>query len=361
MTQKLDGKQFTVLVIMNTLGASIIFIPSIATSFGKENGWITLLISTMLGAIILLMYNQIIKILKGRELFSLIENLFGKWIGVVAIVLFASYAFINTSANLWAISDFISIQILMGTPFEVVAMIIALTVVIAIRYGLEVIGRTSELFFPFTMVCAILLTLLVLKDANFTNIEPIFQLNQAGTLAGTLPIVSITYLELVILLAISHGVNKNQSARKGLLVGGLISGFILFIITFACITVLGVEGTANYTYPIYSLGQRINIFNFLERVEIIVAFIWFFTIFVKLCISFYVVTTGISHVIKLKNYKTLAIPLAFLLFLASILVVPNTFEAFSFINGSYIVLSITFGLIFPLILLGMNRLKKNRQ
>ncbi|SFL92164.1 spore germination protein KB [Gracilibacillus orientalis] len=358
MTEKLDGKQFTVLVIMNTLGASIIFIPSIATNYGKENGWITLIFSTILGVFIILLYNQIIKKLNGKEFFSTIDILFGKWLGAIIIMLLTCYIFINTFANLWAISDFISLQILMGTPFEVISLIIALTVLIAIRYGIEVIGRTAQLFFPFTMLCALLLTLLVIKDADFSNITPIFQLNKSATIVGTLPIVSVTFLELVILLAITDNVNNIQSARKGFLVGGFTSGLILLVITLACITVLGVQGTANYAYPIYALGQRISIFDFVERVEIIVAFIWFFTIFIKLCVSFYVFTNGISHLLKLKNYKTLSVPLALFIFLASILSVPNTFASFAFINGAYIVLSVTAGLILPLIILGVLLIKK---
>ncbi|MDX8046451.1 endospore germination permease [Gracilibacillus sp. S3-1-1] len=350
MIEKLDTKQFTVLVMMNTLGASIIFIPSIATNFGKENGWITLILATLIGALILCLYRRIIQRLEGSNFFTLIEKSLGKWIGKIVISLFCFYTFINVSANLWSISDFISIQILMGTPFEVVSFLIILTVLVAVRYGIEVIGRTSELFFPFAMICAILLTLLVIKDAELTNILPIFQLNRASTIAGIIPIISITYLELVILLAIAHTVNQNIGARKGIMIGGIASGFILIIITIASIAVLGVQGTSNYIYPIYALGQRINIFNFFERVEIIVAFIWFFTIFSKLCVSFYVLISGIQYLIPLKTYKTWTIPFTFLAFLASIQIIPNTIAAFPFINGPYTVISIIVGFIIPLLL-----------
>lgn len=358
LTEKLDGKQYAVLVIMNTLGASIIFIPSIATTYGKENGWITLLLSTIIGSIIILLYNQLIKALNGKAFFPAIESLFGKWFGTIMILLFTGFVFVNSSAILWSISDFVSLQILMGTPFEVISFMIIFTTLIAIKYGIEVIGRTAELFFPFTIISAIMLTLFVMKNAEITNIQPIFQLNRTATIVGIIPILSITFLELVILIGISSFVNQQKSARKALLVGGVTSGLILFIITFACITVLGVEGTIHYTYPIYALGQRISIFNFFERVEILVAFIWFFTIFIKLCVSFYVLVNGVSHMLKLSHYKTYSVPLAFLLFLGSMLLVPNTLEAHTFINGSYTVLSVTIGLIFPIIFLLVHYIKK---
>ncbi|WP_339214055.1 endospore germination permease [Ornithinibacillus sp. FSL M8-0202] len=358
MTEKLDGKQYAVLVIMNTLGASIIFIPSIATIYGKENGWITLVLSIIVGSVIILLYNQVIKVLDGKAFFPAIESLLGKWFGTIMILLFTGFVFVNSSANLWSISDFVSLQILMGTPFEAISFMIIITTLIAIKYGIEVIGRTAELFFPFTMISAILLTLLVLKDADITNIQPIFQLNRTATIVGIIPILSITFLELVILIGISSFVNQQKSARKALLAGGITSGLILLIVTFACITVLGVGGTIHYTYPIYALGQRISIFHFFERVEILVAFIWFFTIFIKLCVSFYVLANGISHLFKMKHYKALSVPLAFLLFLGSMLLVRNTLEAHTFINGSYSVLSITIGFLFPIIILLVHYIKK---
>lgn len=147
MTEKLDGKQYAVLVIMNTLGASIIFIPSIATIYGKENGWITLVLSIIVGSVIILLYNQVIKVLDGKAFFPAIESLLGKWFGTIMILLFTGFVFVNSSANLWSISDFVSLQILMGTPFEAISFMIIITTLIAIKYGIEVIGRTAELFF----------------------------------------------------------------------------------------------------------------------------------------------------------------------------------------------------------------------
>ncbi|SER33913.1 spore germination protein KB [Gracilibacillus ureilyticus] len=351
MIEKIDGRQFTILVIMNTLGASIIFIPSIAASIGKENGWLTVIIATLSGLLIILLYNAIINQQMEKSIFSLIEETFGKWLGFMLIIFFNGYIYLNAVANVWSIGDFMSLQILMGTPEEAIELLIVITALIAVRYGMEVIGRTAEVFIPFTLFFALLVTILVMKDANIENIQPVFQLNRIGTFVGALPIIGITYLELFILLGMTHKVNRPKSAKRGLMLGGFISGGILSIITFACIMVLGVKATTHYTYPIYALGQRISIMDFFERIEILVAFIWFFTIFFKICISYYVLETGLNHLFKLKDNKTFSIPLALLLFFGATIMVPNTFNAYSFISGPYFVVSFVFAFILPVCIL----------
>ncbi|MFC4402216.1 GerAB/ArcD/ProY family transporter [Gracilibacillus xinjiangensis] len=359
--EKIDGKQFTILVIMNTLGASIIFIPTIATGFGKENGWLTVFFSIVFGMLIVFMYSLIIKHQAERDIFCLIEDTFGKWFGVIIIVLFNGYLFTNASANLWAIGDFMSLQILMGTPEQAIELIIIGTTLIAIRHGIEVIGRTAEVFFPFTMLSTLLLTLLVMKEANWQNIQPVFQLYRLDTFVGTIPIIVITFMELFILLGITHKVTHPKNAQKGLLLGAFISGLLLLVITTACIVVLGVKATTHYTYPIYALGQRISLFNFLERVEILVAFIWFFTIFFKISITFYILSNGMSYLLKLKNHKTLSIPLALLLFLGSVILIPTTFNVFTFIYGPYLVFSVLFTIILPICILLISVMKSKRE
>ncbi|GAB2535919.1 GerAB/ArcD/ProY family transporter [Gracilibacillus alcaliphilus] len=360
MVEKINGVQFTILVIMNTLGAAIIYIPSIATRYGAENGWISIFITTLAGLGLILIYNRILSFHDKGNIFQIIDFAVGKWVGILFSFILLGYTFFNLYSNLWAIGDFLTIQILMGTPFEVITFVIIVTVVVAIVYGIEVVARTAELFFPFTMLCAFLLTVLVLKDADFERVLPIFQHQRLATVSGALPVLGITFLELVILLGITHTVNRKKTAQRGFLVGGALAGFILMTITFSSIVVLGAKGTTNATYPVYALGQRINLFDFVERIEIIVAFIWFFTIFFKMCVSFYVLALGIKHIIKLESSKSITIPIGLFTFFSATLAAPNTYAVQEFINDSLIIIAILSGFILPCILLIALLFKKKK-
>lgn len=361
MNETISLKQFAILVFMNTLGTAIIFIPSFAANFAKENAWLTVLFSTIVGLIIIWMYASLFRNYKEKNFFKLIDLGFGKWFRIPACLFFLSFVYLNSIANLWAIGEFISVQVLMGTPSKIIMLIILTTATIAVRYGLEVITRTMEVFFPFTILSILALCFLVAPKANIENALPIFQTNQLGTVIGIIPIIAVTYMELVILFGILEHVNDEKKIMKSFLIGGGLSGLVVIVITFLCIIVLGVDATIRHTYPIYVLGQKISIADFIQRIEGIVAFIWFFTIFFKIAIDYYVLAKGLQHLLHTKGYQSLTIPLAYLLFYGASNGFKNSYFVFEFVNGIYLVFVIFVGIFFPislkllLILKGLKR------
>ncbi|MCM3674684.1 MULTISPECIES: GerAB/ArcD/ProY family transporter [Peribacillus] len=64
-----------------------------------------------------------------------------------------------------------------------------------------------------------------------------------------------------------------KNGNKSLFVGQLLAGIVLIIITMFAILVLGPELTARQNYLIYMLAKKINIANFMTRLEAILAII----------------------------------------------------------------------------------------
>ncbi|MBM7540072.1 endospore germination permease [Amphibacillus cookii] len=344
MEQKISSIQFTVLVFMNTLGTAIIFIPTIATRYGRENGWITVIFATLLGMVFILWLTTLIGQEDDTNFFKIMDNRVGKLISYCLILLMVSFIFFTTFANIWSIAQFVSLQILMGTPPQVLALISTFTGLIAVRYGLEVIVRSAEIFFPFTMLSLTLLALLVWPEAQLIRVQPVMQLNQAATFVGVLPVIALTYMELIVMLVVLPHVNDLRQAKKAFLIGGGLAGFCIIIVTFAAIAVLGVDGTVRHAYSIYVLGQNIQIAEFFERIEVLVAFIWFITIFFKVSTCFYFLSIALQHMLKVKNYHSLTVPLGMILLATAMTNLPNIFYDFEMMNSTYLILSYITGL-----------------
>ncbi|MCZ0702068.1 spore germination protein KB [Natronobacillus azotifigens] len=351
MDQKISAYQFFILVFMNTLGTAILFIPTHATTYGKENGWITVVFATIFGLLVIAVYNAIFSKEETRSLFVIIDDNFGKWLGSISILFALLFAYFTTFANLWSIGQFVGLHILMGTPPEAIVLLVILTCLVGVRYGIEVIGRASEIFLPFTLISLILLVGLVWPEAQLDNIQPILQTNVAGAFVGIIPVIGITFLELFCLLGVIHRVNNIPQAKKAFFIGGLVAGFCMIIVTFACIAVIGVDGTIRHIYSIYFLGQNISIAEFFERVEGLVAFIWFITIFFKICTNFYFIAIAIKHLGGLKDFRTVTIPIAYFLFVSAVTSLPNIFYDFELMNSTYLVYAILTGFLLPILLL----------
>lgn len=357
MIEKISVKQFAILAFINLIGTSIIFIPTVAANYGKQNAWIIVLAATFVGIFVVLTYTLLFLKNKGLNIFSLIEKLLGKKIGLLIILVFMSYVFLNISANLWTVTQFISVQILVGTPSTVVIFMIISTAVIAVRSGIEVLTRTAEVFFPFIVLSLILLCVMVLPEVRIENILPILKTSKLNLFLGGISILSFTFLELVILLGIMDDVNEKEKLNKYFLIGSIPASLIITFITLLCILVLGVEPTSDYTYPIYVLGQKINIASFIQRIEGIAAFIWFFTNFFKICTSLYVLMKGIKHITKTKDDKIWTIPIAYLIFSCAYNGYNSTF--YDFDHTTYVPLTIIVGFIIPLLLFIVSFIRKN--
>lgn len=122
----------------------------------------------------------------------------------------------------------------------------------------------------------------------------------------------------------------------------------MVVITILTILVLGTQ-TVSFAYPSYALAKLIRLGDFLVRIEIIMAVIWFITIFVRLALLFYISIVGIAQVLNLKDYRSLTFPIALLLVPLSLLAFPNAayFQEFTPI---WTIHALVMGFIFPLLL-----------
>ncbi|MGK0699733.1 GerAB/ArcD/ProY family transporter [Priestia flexa] len=118
-------------------------------------------------------------------------------------------------------------------------------------------------------------------------------------------------------------VKWTSKKRTPVYIGTLIGGVFLIIIIFLCVLVLGVDQTSTRLSPTYLLAKEINVTNFITRIEVIVAIIWFISIFFKLSILLFVLNLGVAQLFNLTTYRFLTLPLGLLFLASSNIFVPN--------------------------------------
>ncbi|MFC3040733.1 endospore germination permease [Virgibacillus xinjiangensis] len=355
---KISARQFTLLVFMYSLGTSIIVHPALTASFAGGNAWVTVITASIIGMGIIFFLNRVSSLQPEKNLFELAEFVLGKWAGRVVSLLILTYLLFLTSTNLRQIGDFISTQIMVATPVPFIMLIFVFTSMVAIKLGLEVIGRTCEIFFPYAVISLVLLILLVSPEAEITNIQPILQEKPAASFGAVIPTLGIPYLQLFVFLAIIPYVNKFKEAKKGFYIGLAAASVLLVLITFMCLLVLGPDFTGRQVYPTYILGKKISLANFLERVEILVAIAWFFTIFFKISINFYVLSLGMSHFFKLKNPNSLSMPLSLIFIIMGLILYPNIVYYQDFVSYTAVFYTFSIGTMLPLLILVVGKIRK---
>lgn len=116
---KISSGEFLILVIIFTIGGSILNVPALLVNLAKQDAWISYLITTLVSLCFVFLYNKLASIYPSKTYVELNEKILGKWVGKVSALLFLFYILYLLSALLYEIGSFSTTQILVGTPIEI--------------------------------------------------------------------------------------------------------------------------------------------------------------------------------------------------------------------------------------------------
>ncbi|MGM0876083.1 MAG: GerAB/ArcD/ProY family transporter [Bacillota bacterium] len=357
---KINTGEFQTIVIIFTIGSSVLVAPSLLATLAKQDAWIASALTILISLFFIFIYNQLASLYPSMTYVEYNEKLFGKWIGKITAILYLFYVYQLCSTALREIGDFLTTQVMVETPIQMIMIMFLFVSLIGVRLGIEVICRSAVIFFPWIIVLFLILFLFLIPEIKFENIQPIFGEGLKPIIKGIYSNLGLPFLELIIFLMITPFVTEKAKMKKAFYKGTIIGGIIISILITFSMLVLGPDFTARHAYPSYILGKKISIADFLERIEVIVAIIWFFTMFFKLSICYYGLSLGLAQVFGLNNYKILLYPLAFLIITFSLFAHPDIVHLQNFIAKTWTPYSLTICFLLPLILLIIGKIRKKQ-
>lgn len=354
----ISSRQFTWLVSLYTIGSSILIIPSSLAGEAKQDAWLAATLAGMIGILLVFFYSLFIKKFPHLTFVEINEKILGKLIGKIVSLSFFCFTFLLSALVLRNIGDFFTTQILIETPLEVILAVFLVVIISGAQLGIETIGRACEIFFPWVFGLLLILAVLLLPEIKFVNVQPVFDEGFKPILRATLPFIGLPFLELIIFLMIHPSVKATKSIRSDFLKGTLIGGLMLFTVIVLCLLVLGVDFTARNAYPTYVLAKKVNIGQFIQRIEVIVAIIWMLSIYFKLVILYYASALGLSQVMKMEGYRPLLFPLGIITIVLAQVSYPDIVYVQKFISEIWFFYASTYGFLLPLFLLIIARIRK---
>lgn len=228
----------------------------------------------------------------------------------------------------------------------------------AVWLGLETFSRTSEFFTPLIFLLFLIMVIFISPQVKLQNIQPILEKGIKPIIRGSLPFIGTPCLELVAFLMIYPHVNITKNTKKAFIVGYLIGGIFLIIVSLLTILVIGAPATASEIYPSYVLATKINVGHFLQRIEAVVAILWFITIFFKLTICFYASLLCLAQIFNLKDFRPLTLPLGMIMVVLSLVAYPNSAYFLTIIGSIWTPFALAYGLFIPLLLLIVSKVRK---
>lgn len=360
--QKISPRQYMLIVILFTIGSSILIVPTPLATQAKQDAWIALLLSILLGSCLILFYNKIGELSAGKTFVQATNYVFGSWVGRILSFFYLSFIYILAALVLRNIGDFMTTQIIPETPLQFTHILFLLVVICGAYLGIEAIGRSAEIFMPWLIILFLLMAISLAPQISLDNLKPMLENGVTPILSASTILIGTPLLEMVALLMIFPYVKESKKTRHGWLLGMLFGGGALFLITLLCLLILGSDLTALNAYPSYRIGQKINIAGFLEGLEIIVAIIWMITIFFKLVVLYYASSIGIAQYLKMDDHRPLLLPLGIGMVVLSIIAYPDVAYFETFVSDIWLSYALTHGLFLPFLLwIGLVIKKKRKE
>lgn len=212
---KISVRQFTVMVILYTIGTSILIAPSGLAAVAKQDGWIASILGMGAGLISVLLYSVLGNRFPGKTLVEYSEQILGKWLGEALSLSFFSFVFLLAAFLLRVAGEFLTTHMIPETPIEAVHIVVIGIVILAVRLGLETIGRASEIFLPWVIILFLFLVVFLSPQIKIENMQPILEEGIKPILLAAFYFFSLQ--EQVVFLMLFPYVNQTSKARNALL------------------------------------------------------------------------------------------------------------------------------------------------
>ncbi|WP_446936440.1 GerAB/ArcD/ProY family transporter [Lysinibacillus fusiformis] len=357
--QLISSRQFTILVIFFTVGTGILIIPASLALEVKQDAWIVATIGTILSLLLIKLYITLSNKMINLSLTEVTEKFLGSFIGKIISLAFVLLTLLSSGELLYFIGNFLQTEVMPETPPVVFSILFSFIILFAAYQGIEVFARTLEILFPIFLFVFIIFLFFVSPQIDIKNVQPVFEVSIPPLIYSVLHFMGLFSFPLIVLLMIfPSAINNLESGKKGFYIGIIVGGFIITAFIALSILVLGVTNTTLRTFPSYTLAQRVSVGNFLQRVEIIMAFIWMVTIFVRSFMYFYASLIGLSHILKLKEHRPLILPLGMISIALSQIVHANIIHSDQYNQQTWPLAIAVFAILLPLLLLFVAKFRR---
>lgn len=361
LVEKLSLWQLFIIIFIFELGSAVV------VGIGgeaKQDAWIAEVIGVIFGVGITGVFFYLLKKLPGKNLFEIMVFCLGKWVGKPLIFLYIIYFFYIASRVLRDFCELMAATIFKNTPTEIISITMMLVIIYLIYLGIEVLGRTSEIFIPYVFSFAIIIGVLIFMsgEMEFKNLQPVLGEGIGPIIKVVFPgVMTFPYGEMIAFTMIIPYASKFAKAGKVSMFAVLASGLMLVYIMILQITTLGPEMRDRSNFPLLSAAREISLLDFIERVDLVIVFIVMFGIIVKVSVFFYGGLKGMELIFK-RPYRTLVVPMGAIVSFIAIVISDNYSEHIQ--EGIIIVpyfIHIPFQFVIPLGILAILLFKVKKQ
>ena len=343
----ISDRQGISIVTLFIMGSTMVL--GTAVEAGRDL-WISICIAIIAAIPMALAFARLLAIFPGKDIFQIAHYVFGNILGKLFCILFTWFGLHLGSLVLTNFGMYMKVVALPETPRVMPSLVLALLCIWATKEGIEIIGRLAKFGLIFVGIMVVMTVVLLTPQWEQFKITPILANGWGPVLKGALSAFTFPLIEIVLFTAVLSPLKK-KVAYKTFLFGLVLGGFIVFIASFNEIMVLGPDLYSISYFPAHTAAGRINIGDFVQRLEIAPAVGLLISGLIKISICLLAVSKGLARIFNFDDYRFLVLPLGLMMVNLSEIFFSSVMQMMEFAAKTWKIYALPFEVALPLIVL----------
>ena len=270
----------------------------------KNDTWLTVITGFIVSLPIVWVFVSLFEKFPGKNIIEIDDIIFGKIGGKIISILYILFFFLTSLSNCSLMGDFVVGIIMPETPKVAILILFIIVCVYAVRKGIEAMTNYSKLFYFIAFSTLILAIFLLLNQAKFSNLLPMFSLPIKKYIQSTHQTAVLPFADIFVFTMLVPSLKNPQNIKKPIFGGLIISAVFMLGVVLIDILVLG-PAEALVAFPAFDVVRLVDIENIMTRMDFIFEIVFILLFFFKISILLYVTVTAIAQTCNIKSYKAL--------------------------------------------------------
>ncbi|MBB6283229.1 GerAB/ArcD/ProY family transporter [Geobacillus subterraneus] len=346
---KITPVQMAMLLYAVITPTAVLLVPGAIARHAKQDMWLSPFWASLIGFLTVYIVVQLHRLYPNKTLIQYSTDIAGTFVGKMVGLIFILSHLHGAGLVIRAYAEFIVGHFLHHTPLSFVMGTMGVVCAVAVRSGIDVLGRLAQILVPVVMIWFVIIVLLLLPDMDLRNMLPVLEDGIWPSVKGSI-ILQGWFSQCVFMSFFLPYMTNRDHGQKWGNIAVIATMMTLWATLLMTLFVLG-NIAEDFLYPVMDAVRYTSIADFLEHVEVIVMAFWVVGAFLKIAVFFYAVVVSLAQWIGMSEYKPLVFPVGFMLFFVSIWAARDVVELGRFVgtvNAFYILFTET---IIPLLLL----------
>ena len=326
------------LTLLTILMSAKVFLsfPRDMALIGGAGGWILILLAGAFSLIGFYFIYSLIQKYPAQNIIQISHQLTGSIIGTVLGIIIFAFFLVLTSLMVRQFAESFILAILPRTPISVIMLLFLALLVYAVLLGIETLSRVAWFFGPYLLIALLTILLCSLPHGSLLNLTPLLGPGPWPLIKNSVIHCSI-FAEILLLGLIAPLIRQQDKIFRIGVASMVIATATNLVVTITVIAIFNYQAASRIIFPIFQLARLITYGKFIQRVEAIFVFLWFFTAGIQLGGLFYGAVISFAETFRIKEYRPLVLPIAVIVFCIGILPssMTNTVVLNDFILSNY--------------------------